>query len=62
MKERYLLMAMNYVLLADIVEQAYLTEQTIEDSKRCIESSELLKARLDRVQGFKTQTDIQRRR
>jgi hypothetical protein len=62
MKERYLLMAMNYVLLADIVEQAYLTEQTIGDSKCCIESSELLKARLDRVQGFKTQTDIQRRR
>jgi hypothetical protein len=62
MKERYLLMAMNYVLLASIVEQAHLTEQTIEDSKCCIESSELLKARLDRAQHFKIQTDIQRRR
>ena len=39
MKDRYLFMAKDYVLLADIAEQAYVTEQAIEVSKRCIGSS-----------------------
>ena len=46
-RNHYSWMAKDYILLADIVEQAYLTERAIEASKRCIESSLLLKAQLD---------------
>jgi len=53
LKKRYLLMAKDYTLLADMAEQTYLTERTIEDSKRCIESSRLLKVQLDQLQAFK---------
>ena len=53
LKKRYLLMAKDYTLLADMVEQMYLTERTIRDSKRCIESSRLLKVQLDKLQAFK---------
>ena len=46
MKQSYLLVAKDYLLLADIAEQAYLTERVIDETKRCIESSCLLKAQL----------------
>jgi len=50
MKKRYLLMAKDYILLADIAEQAHLTERAIKDSKRRIES---FMAQLDRLQGIR---------
>ena len=53
MRNRYLLMAKDYLLLADIEEQVYLTERAIKDSIACINSSSLLKAQLDQLLGFK---------
>jgi len=53
MRKRYLLMAKDCLLLADIEEQVYLTERAIKDSIRCIDSSLLLKAQLDQLLGFK---------
>jgi hypothetical protein len=53
MRKRYLLMAKDYILLADIEEQAYLTERAIKDSIRDDESMQLLKAQLDQLLGFK---------
>jgi len=52
MKERYLLMAKDYLLLADGMEQAHFIERAVEGSKHCIESSRLLMAQLDRLQAF----------
>lgn len=52
MKERYLLVAKDYLLLADGMEQAHFIERAVEGSKHCIESSRLLMAQLDRLQAF----------
>ena len=53
MKKRYLLMAKDYLLLADIEEQAYSTARAIKQSIRRIDESLLLKDQVDQWQGFK---------
>ena len=52
LRKRYLLMAEDYLLLADVEERAYLAERAIKDSIRSIDSSSLLRsARSDDVAG-----------
>ena len=53
MRKRYLLMAEDYLLLADIKERGYLAERAIKDSIRSIDLSLLFNAQLDQLLGFK---------